>query len=114
MTNATYQNFVLTVIAIVLIAICAKLYTAPQPAPAAPTLAEWNAVSKIKSREERNRERDALAARLPVAWSAGGDVEVSNTVPVKVLDTVQVETAADAERRRQRLSDFFSQPIQSR
>ena len=92
--SQTYTNVMLTVIALLLSAVVAKLYfpTANEIGPqiAAPTREEISIARKIKDPILREKRLEHLRSRLPVLWVAGGEIDTSGS-EVKVDGTVEVE-----------------------
>lgn len=88
-----YSNVVLTVIALLLAAIAAKLYIpAAQllgPQIAGPTRGEAIAARKLNDPDLRRARLEELRSRTPVVWVNGGDIDVSGSVDVD--NTVEVE-----------------------
>ena len=88
-----YSNIVLTVIALLLGAIVAKLYLpatqliGPQISP--PTRGEAIAARKITDPTYRRARLEELRSRTPAVWVNGGDIEVSGSVDVG--NTVEIE-----------------------
>ena len=91
----TYQNIVLTLIALLLAAIVAKLYIpaaqmiGPQLSP--PTRGEVLALRAIKDPKIREEKFNEIRQRAPAVWVNGGKitiegtVEVDNTVDVSIV-----------------------------
>ena len=88
-----YSNTLLTVIALLLASIVAKLYlpaaqlVGPQLSP--PTRGDAIATRKITDPKIRRERLDELRSRLPVVWVSGGDIEVTGSVDVS--NTVEIE-----------------------
>ena len=79
--STRYSNTILTIIALFLGAIVAKLYipAAEQIGPqfSSPTRAEWAATKLVNDPKVRKAQQDAIKARLPYVWIYDGTVEVS-------------------------------------
>lgn len=88
-----YQNIILTIIALLLCAIVAKIYLpAAQligPQISLPTRGDAAAARKIIDPADRRARLEEIRSRVPVVWVSGGEVEVSGSVDVD--NTVDIE-----------------------
>jgi len=88
-----YTNAILTIIALLLAAVAAKLYLpaaqliGPQISP--PTRGEMAEARKLSDSSARRARLEDLRARVPAVWVNGGDIEVSGSVYVD--NTVEIE-----------------------
>lgn len=93
MMSNWYSNLVLSVIALLLALIVAKLYLPDAqrigPQISLPTRGDVVAARSIGEPEARRRQLESLRARVPVVWVGGGDIEVTGRVDVD--NTVEVE-----------------------
>jgi len=97
----TYTNAVLTVIALLLAAIVAKLYV-PTLQEIGPRLSPFTrgdviAARQIQDAKARRARLRELQQGAPLVWVAGGDVDVSGST-VEVSNTVEVEGEVSLER----------------
>lgn len=96
-----FTNTLLSIIAVLLAAIVAKLYVpaaqdlGPRFAPH--TLEDILAARDIDDRSERRARLRELARGTPIVWVDGGDVDVSGS-SVEVTNTVEVEGEVSLER----------------
>lgn len=81
-----YSNVLLTVIALLLCAIVAKLYIPVAqvigPQLSAPTLGDMTAASSIHDPELRQQRQNEVRSRMPISF-VNGSVGVNNTVQVE-------------------------------
>lgn len=91
--SSWYIKVILTVIALLLAAIVAKLYLpaaqliGPQISP--PTRGEMTEARKLNDSSARRARLENLRARTPAVWVDGGDIEVNGSVDVD--NTVEIE-----------------------
>jgi hypothetical protein len=88
-----YANAVLTVIALLLLAIVAKLYlpvaqlVGPQLSP--PSRGDVAAARKLTDSSIRSAHLEELRLRAPAVWVSGGEIEVRGNVTID--NTVDVQ-----------------------
>lgn len=103
--SSTYHNILLTIIALLLVAIVAKLYlpaaqnVGAQISP--PTRGELITALKIADPKLRRARFDELRSRTPTAWISGGEIEV--TGEVEVTNTVEIEGDVSIDQHRRDL-----------
>ena len=74
----TRQEVLLSIIATAMCAIAVKLiFFGP------PTFDDFRALAEIQNTEARNAKFTSLAARTPVIWIRGGNVDVSGSVEIE-------------------------------
>ena len=96
-----YTNIVLTVIAVLLTLIVAKLYL-PALQEVGPRLAPYNRADLMAARAvtdpARRKERlQSLRDGTPIIWVVGGDIDASGS-SVEVSNTVNVEGDVSTSR----------------
>lgn len=82
MNSSLYTNALLTIIALALTAIAAKLWT---PSKAEPTLGDLYGLASIPDLSERQKKARELLSRIPLAV-----VKVEGTVDTEVTNDVNV------------------------
>ena len=91
-----YANVILTVIAVLLAAITAKLYLPGTqqfgPRIGFPTRGDLAAATEIKDAKIKAARMDELKRQMPVVWIRGGDIDVSGS-------TVTVDGEVEIRRR---------------
>jgi hypothetical protein len=99
--QSMYTNTLLTIIALLLCAIAAKLYI---PATqeygiriSHPTVGDVRNARSIKDQKEKREEIEELRARTPVFYVSGGDIDVSGS-SIEVRNTVEVEGKVSIEQ----------------
>jgi len=102
--GSLYRNTVLTVIALTLAAIAAKLYIPAASSVGSqfvyPTRGDFEKAREIKDKSEREERIQLLQSRMPVVRIDGGSISVSGSVDVS--NTVTVESLSLKEERERR------------